>query len=442
MRKFFGGTVFAAIYFWFQPHAAAQQAEMRSVASPVSELRNQDLMFALLTEAYASVQQSMVIEDYESRLKAVQQLADGAAKKRIVQLAEAERFLREQQLAGRLKRVGSAYNYARQMDEERLGITVMANVDARAVNRYVNALVPARRREPDALVLRYGQPMVFEKYLSKWLAVPTPVEVEPPPAPRFLELLTNIRGTSDRLVTAVTELMRQPEVSYPDRSTEPALVIITYRKSGAIIQDTVVQSFEQRPEPLPVKQNWQPLYPQAVPLPFEDTFEKWITMIEQADAHSYGSPALIQERDRLLQSLWQRDLGYLRQQLSEPLYVVVLLTNPGSLLPRSLRDRVVGVLVEADLASPDWTYAVRLLAPDAEVAQQVSQQLVGWQLLAQSSVPVLSHNRVLSETLEAMNVEVAGRVIFTQGGVPAKLGWRGVDWLPTMLQRAGLDVRP
>ena len=318
---------------------------MRLSANPVNELRNQDMAFALLTEAYASVQQSKIMEDYDSRLKAAQRLADGSARKRVAQLADVERFLYEQQLAVRLKRLGTAYSYARQMDEERLGVTVTANVDARAVNRYLNALLPARQRESDALILNYGQPMAFEKYLAKLLVVPSPVVTDPVPPPRFLELLTSIRGTSDRLVAAVTETLQQPDVTDVDPSSVPALVIITYRKSGDMIYDTVVQSFKQKPETIAVTQNWQVAHPRAVTLPFADTFEKWIMLLEQAEGHSYGPPVLIQQRDRLLQSLRRRDLRYLREQTVEPLSVAVLLPNPSGLLPRSLRDRVMGIMV-------------------------------------------------------------------------------------------------
>ena len=437
-RWFRVGVVLISLSTCLSAFTAAQQAEMRPAASPVKELRNQDLMFALLTEAYASVQQSMVVADYDSRLKAAQSLADESARKQVVQLAEAERFLREQQLAGKLKRLGAAYDYARRLDEDRLGVTVPAHVDPRVVNRQLYALLPAQQHAPDTLVLSDGQPMAFEKYLSHLAVAPAPGVAAAPEPPGFLELLTTIRGASDRLVVAVSEALRHPDGVAAGTAAEPAMVIVTYRKTDGAIRDTVVQSFVQQSETFVVAQNWQAAHPRAANLPFADTFDKWMALLGQANGPSYGSPLLIRQRERQLQSLRQRELRYLREQTVEPLYTVVLLPNPGDLLPRSLRDRVAGIMVEADLASPEWTYAVRLLAPDTDAAEQVSQQLVAWQLLAHSSAPLMSHNRIFADTLDAITVEVDGKVVFTRGGVPAKLGWRGADWLMATLLRAGL----
>ena len=433
------GGMLLFITIWLSPIGWAQPADPQPITNSVNELQNQDLVFALLTEAYASVQRSRVVADYESRLKAAQLLADEPTRKRVAQLAEMERFLREQQLVRKLEYLGTAYDSARRLDEERLGVTITANVDARAVNRHLDALLPTRQRAPDELILNDGRPMAFEKSLSRLLqTAPPPVQAEAPAPPGFLELLTSIRGTSDQLVGAVTETLRQPDAMNADHAGEPALVIITYRKSGDTIRDTVVQTFEQKPETRVVTQNWQAAHPRAANLPLADTFDKWIALLGQADGHSYGSPVLIQQRERLLKSLRQKDLRYLREQIVEPLYTVVLLPNPGCLLPRSLRNRVAGIMMEADLASPEWTYAVRLLTADADAAEQVSQQLVAWQLLAQSSAPIVIHNRILSDALEAITVEVSGKVVFSRGGVPAKIGWHGADWLMAMLLRAGL----
>ena len=432
------GVGLISLVSWMSPLASAQSVATRPTANLVNELRNQDMVFALLTAVYASVQRSSFTADYDSWLQAAQRLPDEPARKRIAQLAETERFLREQQLVRRLERMGIAYDLARRLDEERLGVTIMANVDARALNRHLYELLPIRQREPDTPVFSDGQPMAFEKYLSQLTVSPSPVVVDKPVPPKFLELLTSLRGSSDRLVMAVTEALRQPAAIYTDNSGEPALVIITYRKSGDTIYETVVQSFEQKPETLAVAQNWQAAHPRVSNLPFADTFDKWLTLLGHADGHSYGSPVLIQQRDRLVQSLRQRDLRYLRKQTVEPLYALVLLPNPGYLLPHSLRDRVMGIMVEAGLASPEWTYAVWLLSPDADAAEQVSQQLVAWQLLAQSSASIVIHNRFLADALEVIIFEVIGKVVVTRGGVPAKLGWHGADWLMAMLLRAGL----
>lgn len=432
------GVVLIALASWWSPVAPAQPAETQPVANLVNELRNQDMAFALLTETYASVQRATFAADYDSRLKAAQRLADEPARKRVAQLAETERFLREQQLASQLQRMGTAYNFARRRDEERLGVTIAVNVDPHAVNRRLNELLPVREPEPITLVISDGRPMAFEKYLANLTVAPPAVVTAVSEPPGFLELLTSIRGASDLLVAAVTDALRQPDANCTDNTDQPALVIVTYRKSAGTIRDTVVQVLEQPPETRAVGQNWQAAYPRAANLPFADTFDKWIALLGQAGGHSYGSPVLIPQRERLLQSLRQRDLRYLREQTVEPLYAAVLLPNPGSLLPRSLRDRVAGIMVEADLAAPEWTYAVWLLTPDAEAAEQVNRQLIAWQLLAQSSVPIVSHNRILSEALGEINVEVAGNVVFTRGGVPTKLGWRGAEWLLALMLRAGL----
>lgn len=98
-------------------------------ADPVSELRNQDSAFALLTEAFRQLQSYLIESDYDARIEAAKSLKDPVARRKVTALAQQERELRLKKLYGQLDRMNTTYDYARQEDERVAGVTVSKNVD-------------------------------------------------------------------------------------------------------------------------------------------------------------------------------------------------------------------------------------------------------------------------------------------------------------------------
>lgn len=105
-------------------------------SAAISELRNQDSAFALLTEAFREIQTRLIQNDYEARVRAANALESLKTRRQVIVLAKQERDLRLQKLMLQLGNMNSGYDYARQVDEREVGVVVPSHVDTiEAANR-------------------------------------------------------------------------------------------------------------------------------------------------------------------------------------------------------------------------------------------------------------------------------------------------------------------
>jgi hypothetical protein len=106
---------------------------------PVSELRIQDSVFSLLIESYREMQTVMIEADYDKRLRAASLVKD---EKQRDHIHAQERELRLAKLRDIMQNFATAYGTSRQVAEQKTGVNIPNEADAKTANAQLHKLVP------------------------------------------------------------------------------------------------------------------------------------------------------------------------------------------------------------------------------------------------------------------------------------------------------------
>jgi hypothetical protein len=160
---------------------------------------------------------------------------------------------------------------------------------------------------------------------------------------------------------------------------------------------------------------------------FVELADKWNDLLSRSQCEWFGPANEVQVWRRGWQQMLSADPAFIREQIIEPLYLLVTMTEPGDLIPRSLRGRVKSVVVEAELTNRDWHGKVHLLAADEDTAAAVANVVEMWQELAASTLEIGGQSdarRAGVGSIRHTVTKVTGAEVLVEGSVPSNLGTR------------------
>jgi hypothetical protein len=113
----------------------------------------------------------------------------------------------------------------------------------------------------------------------------------------------------------------------------------------------------------------------------------------------------------------------LREETIDPLRVLVVMPHGGTFLPSSLRSRVRGLVVDADLAFGTWRAQVGMVTDDDQAAEQVGNIVAAWRELAMSFADTFashSSGKQLRESLKSSTVQVVANRVLASASVDSR----------------------
>jgi hypothetical protein len=158
-------------------------------------------------------------------------------------------------------------------------------------------------------------------------------------------------------------------------------------------------------------------------------FENWLRLICVPSSHWFGRTDQVEVRQRAFDQLLAGDPVLLREQTVEPLHVMAVLSEPGSLLPGSLRTRVHTVAVEAELGFDRWQGSARLITANHQDAVAVATVLGSWRDMALSVTDVYSENgakQAVHRALDNSSITADGDTVTVRVTAPGNLAVRGI----------------
>ncbi len=408
-----------------------------SSPNPVLELQNQDAALSLLLEAFRQAQTSLIQADYDSRLLAANSLTEAGARRSVALLADLERDLRTEKLTRQLRNLLRAYECARRDDEHDAGLSVPSAVDLEAAAtrlrdfRFVKN--DPRLQDSSGFIAADFETPVFSSGSS-----PSPL---PPQFRRYLSLLSGHCTNDQALVAAVDSLLRRSRQQTGLHSTDPALMAISYRIQDGQATNVVIQLFGYPKQPAENPVANTRLASSRLGPDVLSPIDLWLNTLTEPQIDYLGAPSDVRQRQRAFQSALQADLTLMREQTVEPLQLIVLMPDPGQFLPQCLSHRVRAAIIEASLASNEWSCRAFLVAPDRDAAEQVGMLLAGWRDIAMSLVDIYAGsemNRLSHRALETSSVQVNGNEALASGSTSSSLGVRAL----TKLVRWSVEEAP
>jgi hypothetical protein len=396
-----------------------------------SKLHPQDEAFSLVLEAYREVQGSFIEADYDSLIRAGSGLRDNQVRHAVAVLADLERDLRSDALLRKVKRLEATYEYAHRMDEREAGVHVPNTADYNAVTVRLAQFHPM-------LFAELAPPVISEAPMSTpTISRVSPISSTPVPdmalPTRFRNPLTLLRRCfpkNDALFQIVALLVPINRPSLDEGiGPEPILFVATYHQHENVVTDVVVMAFNTlggSPERLQLKAAGRTRLEHGELL---TPVENWLRLITTPSISWFGADEDTVARKRAFDQLLQGDPTFLREQTVEPLHIAAVLSEPGLLLPGSIRTRVRAIAAKAELAFDHWQCETKLISANLDDAGSVAGVLTSWRAMASSVVDVYSENGSKKSAQKAMSdssIEAIDDTIVVRASVPGNLGTRAV----------------
>lgn len=243
---------------------------------------------------------------------------------------------------------------------------------------------------------------------------------------QYSECLTLLQKTdrvSPALVEAVGVLLNHPADSaqtVPQRS--PSLMVVTYREQAGQARDLVVQLYF---DPLGADANVLNAdgYVRArLGDELSNSADQLLRLMFH-DVVYFGQPQQVEHEQRAFQAAMNGDLTLLREETIDPMRVLVVMPHGGTFLPSSLRSRVRGLVVDANLSFGTWQAQVGMVTDDAAAAEQVGNIVAAWREMAVSLADTFaghSSGKQLRESLKSSTVQVADNRVLASASVDTR----------------------
>jgi hypothetical protein len=243
---------------------------------------------------------------------------------------------------------------------------------------------------------------------------------------RYKECLQLLAGTdraSSGLVENVSSLLNHPsDASSVVPQTSPSLMVVSWHEKGEQARDVVVQLFF---EPLAGGQNVlneEGFTRARLGDELSGTANQLLGLVFRQVAY-FGPKDQVARQQRAFQALLNGDMTLLREQTVDPLHVIVVMPDAGKFLPTSLRSRVSGVVVDAELAFGTWSGRIGMVTADGDAAEQVGNVVAAWREMALSFADTFASRpsaRQLRGSLQASMVQVVSNRVLTSASVDAR----------------------
>jgi len=259
------------------------------------------------------------------------------------------------------------------------------------------------------------------------LTVGQPVRRIAPTAPtQYSECLTLLRETarvSPTLVEAVSAMLNHPaDPSQPVPQRPPSLMVVTYREQAGQARDLVVQLFFDPPGSEAGVLNADGYVRARLGDDLSNSADQLLSLMYH-DVVYFGQPDQVEHEQRAFQAAINGDLTLLREETVDPMRVLVVMPHGGTFLPSSLRSRVRGLVVDADLSFGTWSAQVGMVTDDAEAAEQVGNIVAAWRDMAMSFADTFashSSGKQLRESLQSSTVQVAANRVLASASVDTR----------------------
>ena len=219
---------------------------------------------------------------------------------------------------------------------------------------------------------------------SNAVATAVPATSAPAQYSECLQLLMGTDHVSPAFVERVSSMLNHPSETSPIvPSTAPSLLVVSYHKQGGEARDIVVQAFF---DPIPGGQTVlkEEGYIHArLGDELSGSADQLLGLVFRRVVY-FGQKDEVARQQRAFQAVLNGDVTLLREQTVDPLHVLVVMPQGGTLLPSSLRSRVHGIVVDAELAFGTWSGRIGLVTDDGESATQVGNIVAAWREMALS----------------------------------------------------------
>jgi hypothetical protein len=259
------------------------------------------------------------------------------------------------------------------------------------------------------------------------LSVGQPVQRVVPTAPaQYSECLTLLRETdrvSPALVEAVGATLNHPaDSSRPVPQRPPSLMVVTYSEQAGQARDLVVQLYFD-----PVGGDVNVLnadgYVRArLGDELSNSADQLLALMFH-DVVYFGQPDKVEHQQRAFQAAMNGDLTLLREETIDPMRVLVVMPHGGTFLPSSLRSRVRGLVMDANLSFGTWQARVGMVTDDEAAAEQVGNIVAAWREMAMTFADTFashSSGKQLRDSLKSSTVQVAANRVVASASVDTR----------------------
>jgi hypothetical protein len=238
-----------------------------------------------------------------------------------------------------------------------------------------------------------------------------------------LQLLQGTDRVSSGLVETVASLLNHPsDASTIVPQTPPSLMVVSYHDPAGEARDIVVQLFF---DPIAGGQNVlnDEGYAHAhLEDELSGTANQLLGFMFRQVVY-FGKKNEVERQRRPFQAMLNGDVSLLREQTIDPLHVLVVMPHAGTFLPSSLRSRVYGIVMDAELAFGAWSGRVAMVTDDGDAAEQVGNIVAAWREMALSFADTFaSHISVkqLRESLKASAVQVVSNRVLISASIDTR----------------------
>lgn len=238
-----------------------------------------------------------------------------------------------------------------------------------------------------------------------------------------LRLLKDTDHVSPVLVENVSLMLNHPSETTPIvPSTPPSLMVVSYHEQAGEAREVVVQLFF---DPIGGGQNVlkDAGYVHArLGDELSGSADQLLGLMFRQVAY-FGQKDEVERQQRAFQAVLNGDMTLLREQTVDPLHVLVVMPHGGTFLPSSLRSRVRGMVVDAELDFGTWSGRIGLVTDDGETAEQVGNIVAAWREMAMSLADTFashSSGKQLRESLKSSTVQVVANRVLASASVDSR----------------------
>jgi len=233
---------------------------------------------------------------------------------------------------------------------------------------------------------------------------------EPAQFSECLQLLRDTDRVSPVLAETVAAMLQHPsEVSPVVPSAPPSLMVISYHEQVGRVGDIVVQLFF---DPIGGGQevlNGEGYVRSRLGDELSGSADQLLGLMFHQVVY-FGQKDQVERQQRAFQAVLNGDMTLLREETIDPLHLLVIMPHGGTFLPTSLRSRVRGLVVDAELAFGTWSGRVGMVTDDDETAGQVANIVAAGREMAMSFADTFashSSGKQLRDSLKSSTVQVA-----------------------------------
>ena len=249
----------------------------------------------------------------------------------------------------------------------------------------------------------------------------------PPPAPiQYVECLQLLSGTdhvSPALVETVSSMLNHPsDVSPVVPQTRPSLMVVSYHEQAGQARDIVVQLFF---DPLTGSQkvlNDDGYVRARLGDELSNSADHLLGLMFQQAVY-FGDRDEVDRQQRAFQAVLNGDVTLLREQTVDPLHMLIVMPHGGTFLPSSLRSRVRGLVVDAQLSFGTWSGRIGMVTDDNASAEQVGNIVAAWREMALSFADTFAgaaSGKQLRDSLKASTVQVVDNRVLASTSVDSR----------------------